>query len=320
VATRDRNGVDSWLQSDQHRGIGGARAQGERAHLNCDRADLRRCGGSARPSHRGPNRRRASDDRKLRIGEHSRQSKSGQRRAIGPNQEGFGRIAGDHPTGLNTVSTHREIANLAALKRSPKHVAFTRNRITRICQQCGWKLLRDITADGFTRWRAAQGEQSPKTLNEYYGQLSAFFTWLERKGHLTHHPLKSVTKVKTRGQERFKRRALAQAELDRLIEAKGGRGLIYFLASYTGLRRGEIKALLWADLHLECIQPFIKARAATTKNQKEAMIPMVRALPQALQSFKDAQGRTHREGLPQGHPDAAHLPPRPGPGRHSLLG
>jgi integrase len=194
------------------------------------------------------------------------------------------------------------VANLAALKRSPKHVAFTRNRITRMCQQCGWKLLRDITADGFTRWRAVQATQSPKTLNEYFGHLSAFLTWLERKGHLAHHPLKAVTKVDTRGHERFKRRALSQAELDRLIEAKGGRGLIYFLASYTGLRRGEIKALLWVDLHLEGTQPFIEARAATTKNKKTAMIPLMPRLAQALQAFKDAQGATTGKVLRKGTP------------------
>jgi len=194
------------------------------------------------------------------------------------------------------------VANLAALKRSPKHVAFTRNRITRICQQCGWKLLRDITADGFTRWRAGQGKQSPKTLNEYYGHLSSFLTWLERKGHLVHHPLKSVTKVETRGHERFKRRALSQAELNRLIEAKGGRGLIYFLASYTGLRRGEIKALLWADLHLDGTQPFIEARAATTKNKKTTAIPLVPALAQALHAFKDSQGATTGKVFRKGTP------------------
>ena len=204
------------------------------------------------------------------------------------------------------ISAHLadHLADLTALKRSPKHIAFTRNRITRLCEQCGWKLLRDVTADGFMRWRSAQGDKlSPKTLNEYLGHLSAFMTWLGRKGHMALHPLKTVGKVETRGQERVKRRALTDDELSRLISSSGRRGLIYHVAAYTGLRRGEMMALLWADLHLDVAEPFIEARASTTKNKKTATLPLVPELAQALRDFRaqqsSATGKVFRRGIPK---------------------
>ena len=207
---------------------------------------------------------------------------------------------------LKPIAVHLvdHLADLTALKRSPKHIAFTRNRVTRLCQQCGWKLLRDISADGFLKWRAAQGVVlSPKTLNEYLGHISAFLTWLGRKGHMAHHALKTVTKVETRGQERCKRRALTDDELSRLISSDGRRGLIYHVAAYTGLRRGEMVALLWADLHLDVAEPFIEARASTTKNKKTATLPLTPALAQALRDFRSQQpsatGKVFRRGIPK---------------------
>ena len=58
------------------------------------------------------------------------------------------------------------VAHLSALSRTRKHLAFTRNRILRVCKACDWRLPRDITADGFDHWRAAQTLIGPKTCNE----------------------------------------------------------------------------------------------------------------------------------------------------------
>ena len=43
-------------------------------------------------------------------------------------------------------------------------------------------------------------------------------------------------------------------------------------AVFTGLRRGELAALEWDDVDLDAERPFLKARASTTKNHKEAVI------------------------------------------------
>jgi integrase len=194
------------------------------------------------------------------------------------------------------------VAHLGALSCKPKHLAFTRNRITRLCEECDWRLLRDISADGFNHWRAAQTALGPKTCNHYLGHISGFLTWLVANGRLSHHPLKTVAKAETRGLERCVRRALTDSESDRLIQSPGGRGLIYFVALFTGLRRGEIKALLWVDMHLDGASPYIAVRSATTKNSKTAQQPLVPSLTAALRIFREqeqaTEGKMFRHGMP----------------------
>jgi integrase len=112
---------------------------------------------------------------------------------------------------------------------------------------------------------------------------------MERNERLERNPLKSVGKSETRGQERYVRRALTQMELATLIQNSGKRALAYMLAAYTGLRRGEIKQLTWADVHLDEERPYILARASTTKNKKTAVLPLVPQLAQMLKDWREQQ-------------------------------
>jgi integrase len=54
----------------------------------------------------------------------------------------------------------------------------------------------------------------------------------------------------------------------------GPRKALYMTAVFTGLRRGELAALEWDDVHLDSKRPFLNARASTTKNHKEAVISL----------------------------------------------
>jgi integrase len=195
------------------------------------------------------------------------------------------------------------VAHLRSLSRTRKHLAFTKNRILRLCEACGWRMLRDVSADGYNHWAAAQTGIGPKTRNEYLGHISAFLTWLEKNGRIGYHALKTVSKAETRGQERIVRRALTEAEVASLVQSRGTRGLIYRLAIFTGLRRAEIKALRWIDLHLDEPRPFIEVRASTTKNKEKATLPLVPKLALELKEFRDQQeslvGKVFRLGVPK---------------------
>ena len=62
--------------------------------------------------------------------------------------------------------------------------------------------------------------------------------------------------------------------MTRLLKVAGTRKVIYLMAVYTGLRRGELSKLLRTDLHLEAAQPFISFRASATKNHKQEIIAL----------------------------------------------
>ncbi|MDD3181120.1 MAG: site-specific integrase [Opitutaceae bacterium] len=206
-----------------------------------------------------------------------------------------------------TAQLAEYVADLAAQGRSKKHVALARNRVLRLCEQCGWVKLGDVTSDSFNAWRASQTELGPKTCNEYLGLASAFLNWLKRNQRLAFNPLQDVAKAETKGKERRKRRALSQAEVDLLIERSGKHGLAYFLAAYTGLRRREIQQLMRSDLHLDAPRPFVEARPSTTKNKKTALIPLMPALAEALRVHLAQTSERTGKVFPLGVPTAATL-------------
>jgi integrase len=199
------------------------------------------------------------------------------------------------------------VADVRARSRSKKHVSLVGNRIARLAAQCGWKRICDITADSFVRWRAKQTTLGEKTLNEYLTLASAFVAWLERHGRATHNPLKAVVKSETAGRERRVRRALSQEEVDRLIAVSGRRRAAYLLALYTGLRRGELKKLSWLDVHLDAPKPYLEIRAATTKNNKRAVLPLLPVVADALRQHQAKEQRTDGKVFRIGVPTAKSL-------------
>src|SRR5580658_3993082 len=66
----------------------------------------------------------------------------------------------------------------------------------------------------------------------------------------------------------------------------GPRKAIYLMAVFTGLRRGELRQLEWGDVNLDCEQPFINVRASTTKNYKQAVIPLHSDVVAALRALR----------------------------------
>lgn len=114
---------------------------------------------------------------------------------------------------------------------------------------------------------------SAKTLNEYLNAISALLNWMIKQDRIVKNSLTHVSKVNLRGRQQ-RRRALTDEELQKLLTVAGPRKLLYLTASYTGLRQNELRQLCWGDVHLDTEKPFIKARASTTKNGKEAVIPL----------------------------------------------
>ena len=177
------------------------------------------------------------------------------------------------------------VADLKALGRSADHVRHVDKRLRRLMRECHWQSLREATADSFLRWRTEQ-KQAPKTINEYQAALSALFSWLRKQNRVAANPFELVTKVDARGKESFHRRALNDDEARRLLA--GPHRPLYLLALHTGLRRGEINALHWGDLHLDVANPFYVVPVAKSKSRKEQPRPLHPELATELQAMKSA--------------------------------
>ena len=189
------------------------------------------------------------------------------------------------------ISVHLEafLEDAAKLGNCKKYITGLRNYITTICAACNWKYLQDIQPDPFRSWRSSQ-TLALKTLNDYFSGINVFIQWLVEGKRLQENPLLSVGKSKTQGQRKLIRRALSEIEVANLITAAPfKRKVIYLLAVYTGIRRGEIRQLTWTDLDLNNIKPVIRLRASITKNRKDAVISLRKELADALLEWKEYQ-------------------------------
>jgi len=190
--------------------------------------------------------------------------------------------------------------------RNGKGLTQTSSRLSLLFKECGWRFPINVTADSFICWRSSQRSLAPRTLNHYLQEAITFLNWLERNGRVTTNPLRLITKVDEAGRETRKRRALSDEELSTLLSiAPDYRSIVYFTAARTGLRYQELRSLEWRDVVFSEDGSFIHARASTTKNKKEARIPLVEDLKAALLLFKpDGVGDTvkvFKRGVPRAH-------------------
>lgn len=176
--------------------------------------------------------------------------------------------------------------DLQAQGRAIGTCALYRRTLTKLFKCCCWKTLADVTARSFCEWRARCG-LSPKTLNNLLGELQVFYGWLVHQRRASENPLLHVQRINTRGTWRQYRRGLTAAEMQRLLEvAPPRRRIVYLTAAFTGLRRAEMNGLQWGDIDLDAAIPFARARASTTKNRKEAVLPLHPELVAGLRALR----------------------------------
>ena len=170
--------------------------------------------------------------------------------------------------------------------KSAKYLANLEFRVGRLITDCGWNAAKDVSADSFQGWLRGQQELKDKTANDYLEAARCFFNWLVKLGRAGSNPLLAVEKVKTKDGKANEVRAFSDDEMLRLLAVSGERKTVYLMAAHTGLRRGELAALKWSDLHLDALTPFVKVRASTTKNGKPADMRLLPELVAALVQIK----------------------------------
>ncbi len=178
------------------------------------------------------------------------------------------------------------IAAMRALGRVESHCQNSRRFLERMAKECRWTRVTDITPDSILKWRdnlqqtvkagiadstvAKPKPASARTKNAYVKAARSFVNWMMRQGRMNANPVNNIGNVEERGREVRVRRALTDDEVSRLLGVAGDYSTVYLLALTTGLRRGELKALQWADIHLGAVRPFINVRASISKNHSTA--------------------------------------------------
>ena len=177
------------------------------------------------------------------------------------------------------------IGDLRAKGRSGQYIDALENRLTLLLLECGWRSLKEVTADSFVGWRTRQNK-SPKTINEYLAAAKGFLSWVMNQGRLESNPLVSVQKVETRGREVRPRRAYNDAEIAALLKIAGKRRIVFLMAVLTGIRHGELKRLRWGDFNLCAEKPTVTVRASVSKNHKHTCLPLHPVLLEELLRFR----------------------------------
>jgi len=178
------------------------------------------------------------------------------------------------------------LGDLRRRGKSEKYLANLEFRVGRLITDCGWSFAKEVTADSFQAWLCQQPEMKDKTANDYLEGARCFLNWMVRVSRAGSNPLVSGEKVKTKAGKAEEIRALSDDEMLRLLAVAGERKPVYLMAVYTGLRRSELGALKWGDLHLHAVTPFVKVRASTTKNGKSADLRLHPELAAALRELK----------------------------------
>jgi integrase len=180
-----------------------------------------------------------------------------------------------------------------------------RNCIPKLCDRCGWVMVRDITSQSFCQWRATSGLE-PKTLNDLLGAMCSFLNWMEGHQLIIANPLKHAGKSKNQNPKAY-RRALSLEHIKKLLAVSPlHRGMVYLTILYTGLRRAEMNGLKWEDFDLDSTPALLRVPSSISKNKKATTHELRTELADALRSYRPASAKAS-DWVFKGHVPRVHL-------------
>lgn len=173
--------------------------------------------------------------------------------------------------------------SLDVKENTGKHVQQTHSRLTKLCEGCQFRTLKDLSASKAADWLADKRDEEDmgfKTSNYYLAALKQFADWLVRESRLAASPFVHLTALNSDVDVRRKRRAASAEELKWLIVATrngdrvfrgltgADRAMLYLCAAYTGLRSSELASLTAESLDLEGDVPTVAVAASYSKRRR----------------------------------------------------
>lgn len=204
------------------------------------------------------------------------------------------------------LSTHLAefVAYLKNKENSPRQVSGAESKLKRIIDDRQWRLIGDISASGLMEFlgKLRAGGLSAQTYNSYLGVMKHFTHWLVRDHRSNTNPLTHLAPINIRIDRRHDRRPLSSDEFTRLLEAaRGGeqvegisgcdREMLYILAAWTGLRKGEIGSLTFNSLRLDDSPPTVTVGAAYSKHRREDVFVLHPELVEQLRKWLKTRKR-----------------------------
>lgn len=211
----------------------------------------------------------------------------------------WGLVSGQSVQTMKPLSSHIEDYTKVLKSRnlSDDYTGRTESRLKAIVKECGFTYFKHITKSAVELYigKLQEKKLSATSRGHYLDTLKTFLNWAVEDHRVQHNPLETLKKEsrdsKRKGvltPEQFI--TLVRHTILRgapLIDVSGReRGIMYLLAGSTGLRRQELLSLEWRDLHLTDEQPFVLARPDTTKNGKEARLPLPASVASVMDEFK----------------------------------
>ena len=225
------------------------------------------------------------------------------------------KLEAEAASGPNPFDAHRRTAlteHLAAYKQhlSAKnddldHVTQTCSAIGKVLDGCGFKVFDDLNISSVENWIVAQRKRPDfgiRTANYHTKAVKAFLTWMVKNSRAPSNPLTHYTELNGKVDVRRQRRSLSHEDFDRLVEAaRSGkvfrkltgpnRAMLYEVASYTGLREGELASLTRTSFDLDANPPTVTVKAGDSKHKKEDVLPIHPELAARLRNWMPAEGR-----------------------------
>lgn len=170
------------------------------------------------------------------------------------------------------------------------HVGNKQTQLARLLAETGATRLPDLDPNVVERHLQALRKEglSARSVNQHHTTAATFLGWCVTTGRAPDNPLRVLPKLDERADRRRVRRALTPVELATLVERSGSRGVVYLLAALAGLRRGELKRILWSDIDLK--EGTVRVRIGVGKAKREDFVPLHRQVVEALAAIRPDSG------------------------------
>ncbi len=200
--------------------------------------------------------------------------------------------------------------HLLAKARDEKHISETVRLIKGVVSECRYRILADLESGGgaLEQHLAERREKgrSFRTINADLVAVRSFCRWLMDKGRLRKDPTRGLHRLNVEEDRRRERRALTDAEAQRLIDAAfhsthefkhltgKDRWVMYTLAQRTGLRRKELRSLTPGSFDLNSKPPTVQVEASNSKRRKKDLLPLPDDVAETMREYLANRPRDKR--------------------------